>query len=249
MQIDLTGFVLELINFTVLVWILHRFLYKPVLAAIDRRRAAVEKSLAEAKAARDEAGTLQAQVEQRLASWERERAEAKSRLAAELAAQREKGLADTAHAAEQERARLDALQAKQALERRRADERRALEQAAAFASRLLERLSGPELDARLVQLLAADLEALPEDQRHPLAEAARAAGGRVAVQSARPLHEEVRRRLEQALSQQLGVECHGQFTVEAALLGGVRVALGPWLLQADLSDELRFFSGGARGAR
>jgi F-type H+-transporting ATPase subunit b len=198
MQIDLTGFVLELINFTVLVWILHRFLYKPVLAAIDRRRAAVEKSLAEAKAARDEAGTLQA---------------------------------------------------KQALERRRADERRALEQAAAFASRLLERLSGPELDARLVQLLAADLEALPEDQRHPLAEAARAAGGRVAVQSARPLHEEVRRRLEQALSQQLGVECHGQFTVEAALLGGVRVALGPWLLQADLSDELRFFSGGARGAR
>jgi hypothetical protein len=29
----------------------------------------------------------------------------------------------------------------------------------------------------------------------------------------------------------------------------VRVALGSWLLQADLADELRFFSGGARGAR
>lgn len=249
MQLDLTSFLLELINFAVLVWILHRFLYKPVLAAIDRRRALVERSLAEAKAARDQAGTLKAQVEARLASWERERAEAKGKLAAELAAQREKGLAEAARAAEQERARLGALQARQDLERRRADEQGALEQAAAFASRLLERLSGPELDARLVELLAADLAALPEDQRRALAEAARAADGSVAVQSARPLSDAARVRLVQALSQQLGVECHAQYTVDAALLGGVRVALGAWLLQADLSDELRFFSGGPGGAR
>ena len=40
-----------------------------------------------------------------------------------------------------------------------------------------------------------------------------------------------------------------QYAVEASLLGGVRVALGSWLLQADLADELRFFAGGARGGR
>jgi len=249
MQLDLTSFVLELINFAVLVWILHRFLYKPVLAAIDRRRAAVEQSLAQSKTARDEAAALKSQVEERLASWERERAEAKSRLAAELAAQREKALADTARAAEQERARLAALQARQEQERRGADERQALEQAAGFAARLLERVSGPELDARLVELLAADLAALPQDRRDSLSEAARAAGGAVSVQSARPLADEARARLEQALSQALGVECRAQYALDATLLGGVRVTLGPWQLQADLADELRFFSGGARGAR
>jgi F-type H+-transporting ATPase subunit b len=249
MQLDLTSFVLELINFAVLVWILHRFLYKPVLAAIDRRRAAVESALAQAKTARDEAAALKTQVEERLASWERERAEAKSKLAAELAAQRDKALAETARAAEQERARLAALQAKQELERRGADEQRALEQAAGFAARLLERVSGPELDARLVELLAADLGALAPDRLESLAEAARAAGGSVAVQSARALSQAARTRLEQALSRSLGVECRAQYAVDESLLGGVRVALGPWLLQADLADELRFFSGGARGAR
>jgi F-type H+-transporting ATPase subunit b len=249
MQLDLTSFVLELINFAVLVWILHRFLYRPVLAAIDRRRAAVEKSLAQAKTARDEAATLKTQVEERLASWERERAEAKDKLSAELAAQREKALADTARAAEQERSRLAALQAKQELERRSADEQRALEQAASFAARLLERVSGPELDARLVELLAADLAVLSKEKLDALAEAARAAGGSVAVQSARPLPDAARARLEQALSQSLGVECRAQYAVDEKLLGGVRVALGSWLLQADLADELRFFSGGARGAR
>jgi F-type H+-transporting ATPase subunit b len=249
MQLDLTSFVLELINFAVLVWILHRFLYRPVLAAIDRRRAAVEKSLAQAKAAQDEAATLKTQVEGRLASWERERAEAKGKLAAELAAQREKALAETARAAEQERARLAALQARRDLERRSADEQRALEQAAGFAARLLERVSGPELDARLVELLAADLAALPKDRLDALAEAARAAGGGVAVQSAHPLSESARTRLEQALSQSLGVECRAQYAADESLVGGVRVALGPWLLQADLADELRFFSGGPRGGR
>jgi len=245
MQLDLTSFVLELINFAVLVWILHRFLYKPVLAAIDRRRATVERSLAEAKAARDQAGALKTQVEARLASWERERGEAKTALAAELAAQREKGLADAARAAEQERARLAALQAKRDLERQRTNEAQALEQAAAFASRLLERLSGPELDSRLVELLVADLAALPEDRLAALTEAARAAAGSVSVQSAHPLSEAARARLERALSQQLGVECRTRYTIDESLLGGVCVALGPWLLQADLRDALRFFAEGA----
>jgi F-type H+-transporting ATPase subunit b len=249
MELDLTSFALELINFAVLVWILHRFLYKPVLAAIDRRRASVEQALAQAQAARDQAAALKTQVEARLASWAQERAEAKGKLAAELAAQRDKGLAEAARAVEEQRARLVALQDKADRERRRSDEQQALDQAAAFAARLLERLSDPALDARLVELLAADLGALPEDRLRPLAEAARAVDGRVAVQSARPLPEAVRARLEQALSQRLGLECHAHCTLDESLLGGVRVALGPWLLQADLRDELRFFSGGPRGVR
>ena len=37
MQIDWTTLVLEIINFLVLVWILKRFLYKPVMEAIAAR--------------------------------------------------------------------------------------------------------------------------------------------------------------------------------------------------------------------
>ena len=40
MQIDWTTFALEIINFLVLVWILKRFLYRPVLDTLARRRAA-----------------------------------------------------------------------------------------------------------------------------------------------------------------------------------------------------------------
>ena len=50
MELDWTTFALEIINFLVLVWMLKRFLYRPVLATLAERRAGIERTLAEARA-------------------------------------------------------------------------------------------------------------------------------------------------------------------------------------------------------
>ena len=50
MELSWSTFILEAINFLVLVWILKRFLYKPVLDVIERRKAGIEKIQADAKA-------------------------------------------------------------------------------------------------------------------------------------------------------------------------------------------------------
>ncbi len=248
MQIDATTFVLQLINFVVLVWILHRFLYRPVLAAIDRRRAAVEKSMADARTVHEEAERLRTQFEGRLAEWERERLKARSALETELAALRAKGVADVAQAVERERDRHAALQAKREADWKRDTEQHALDQASVFAARLLERIADAKLDERLVDVLAADLASWPPERVDPLAEAARTAGGRISVTSAHALPEATRARLARALSERLGIECRPEYAENEALLAGLSVAVGPWLLQADLRDELRVFSGGAARA-
>ena len=38
MGLDTTTFVLEIVNFLILLWLLNRFLYRPVQAAIARRQ-------------------------------------------------------------------------------------------------------------------------------------------------------------------------------------------------------------------
>lgn len=48
MRIEWSTLVLQTVNFAVLVWLLHRFLYQPVLRMIDERRADIEKQFAEA---------------------------------------------------------------------------------------------------------------------------------------------------------------------------------------------------------
>ena len=61
MEFDWTTFILEIINFLILVWILKRFLYRPVLGVVARRRAGIEKTLADARRIEAEAGELRQQ--------------------------------------------------------------------------------------------------------------------------------------------------------------------------------------------
>lgn len=245
MQIDTTTFILQLVNFAVLVWLLQRFLYRPVLAAIDRRRAAVEQTLSEARELRTQAERLRERYDAQLADWERERVRARAALESELAGLRAKGLADVARGVERERDRHAALAAKREADWKRETEQQALDQAAAFAARLLERVADGALDARLAAVLAEDLESWPAERIAPLEEAVRAAGGRVSVQSAHPLDAAAKARLAAALAARLGGACTPEYAVDAKLLGGVSVGIGPWVLQASLLDELRVLAGGA----
>ncbi len=55
MPIDWFTVVAQAINFLILVWLLKRFLYKPILHAIDEREKGIAAQLAEAEAKKAEA--------------------------------------------------------------------------------------------------------------------------------------------------------------------------------------------------
>ena len=69
MEFSLSTFVLELINFLVLVWILKRFLYRPVLDIIARRREQIDATMAEAKRIEDNAQALKQKYDERLDNY------------------------------------------------------------------------------------------------------------------------------------------------------------------------------------
>ena len=48
MQIDWWTIALQSVNFAVLAWLLHRFLYRPVMGLADRRRQEVKAAFDEA---------------------------------------------------------------------------------------------------------------------------------------------------------------------------------------------------------
>jgi F-type H+-transporting ATPase subunit b len=88
MHFDWSTFALQTVNFAILVWLLHRFLYRPVLRLIDARRAEIDKQYAEA-------GTAEAKAKEQLAAVEAERAG----IAAERAAALQAAAAQTEDAA------------------------------------------------------------------------------------------------------------------------------------------------------
>lgn len=246
MELDWVTFALEVVNFLVLIWILQRFLYKPVLAAIARRKAAIEKTLAEASARQADALALEEQYRNRLTDWEREKATLQARVAEEINAQRTRAMTALQEALDQERDKRRVLEEQRVHERQRQIEEQAHAQGVRFAARLLTRLAAPELEARLVGLVLDDLAQLPEETRQALRAACRDAGHKITVTSAFPLAEPSRRALLQGFMDLAQQRVMGQFKEDERLLAGLRIDIGPWVARANLQDELKFFTEATR---
>lgn len=240
-ELSWSTFVLEMINFLVLVWILKRFLYKPVLNVIARRRTEIEKSLADAETLQTNAKSLQQQYEGRLAEWDKEKRQARDTLAQELEAERTRKLSElqTALAKEREKQRVSES-------RRQADaiarvEETAMLQGARFATRLLEQAAGPDLQARLIEMLLAELEQLPSERIQALRSSYGTTPDAIVVTSALPLADAQRRQLQQALLKITSPVMPLRFEEDGELLAGVRILMGAWVLAANLEDELQGF--------
>jgi F-type H+-transporting ATPase subunit b len=243
MEFDLTTSVLEVLNFLVLVWLLKRFLYQPVLAVIERRQAATAKIVADAEALRGKAQGLKREYTAHLAQLDGQRAAAEARLEAELAAERSRRLAALDAELAAERSRREALAERALRDREAALERQAMTIAARFAARLLDRLAGPELNASLADLALGDLAGLTDDQRDALRAALTDPGASIKVVSAYPLDEGRRAAFTQALGALTGRAVTPEFTDDTLLKAGVCIMAGAWVLMANLRDELGFFSG------
>lgn len=244
MELNWTTFALEIINFLALLWILKRFLYRPVLQTLAERRAGIERTLAEARASEAQAAAMQQQFAGRLADWEQEKAKARQDFAAELARERTRQMAALATELASERERSAAQDAHRQATQRRELAAQASTEARQFASKLLARLAGPELEERLVQLFSEELAALPEEHLGAV-RAGQNGDGRGMVSSAFALSAGQRQQLSDAIETRLGKALTLDFVVDPSLLAGARLTLGAWQLDFSLAGELGVFSEAA----
>src|SRR5579871_1502987 len=165
MQLDWSTLLLEVINFLVLVWILKRFLYKPVLSVIAQRKAAIDKTLSDAEALQRQARELEHKNQTRLADWEREKDGLHTELTTELQAQRERLTTELQNALAQEREKQAVLDRRRLVELETQAIHKGMDQGLQFATRLLERAAGAELETRLVKIALDDLPHLSDTQK------------------------------------------------------------------------------------
>jgi len=247
LELNWSTFVLEIVNFLILVWILKRFFYQPVLGVIARRRAGIEKTLNDARKLQDDALALRGQYEARLAEWETERRAAREQLTREVEAERTQRLQALQDELVQERDRTAVVEQRRLDTLRRQMEQTALSQGGQFAARLLSLAAGSPLQEKLLELLLQQLATLPATKHERLRDAATTAG-KISVTSAFPLDATMRERLEQALGTGLGVKAPLEYREDPELIAGVRITLGAWVLQANVKDELAGFARLAQDA-
>ena len=245
MGLDWSTFFLELVNFLILVWILKRFLYAPVKAAIEERQRRVEAVLAEAQATRAEARAAARRVRVPGPGLGRGAGPGPRRPGAGARRERTRRLDEIQAELQRQRDKAAILEERRAREAERRDQQKALALAAGFGSKLLARVADPSLEARLVEMVIEDLPHLSDAHRQALAAAAEDSNATVRVQSAYPLSDEQRAALESALSAAVGRTLRCELERDPELIAGLRIDAGPLVMRANLRDELRFFAESA----
>ncbi len=221
MHIDWWTLALQTVNVLILVWILGRFFFRPVMAIVARRQEEAKKLLADADAVRHqaestraEAGRVRAELEgHRLELLDQARSEAKAeqaRLLEEAAKEAAKTREDAIAAAERERADAEGALLKHAGEL-------SLE----IARRLLERLPADAALAAFTDGLCREIRTLSPEARVGLQMAAPAEP--LELWSASDLSTEQQRFVRQQLTEALGSEPPVAFRRNDGLLAGLEL--------------------------
>lgn len=219
MSFDPWTLLFQFLNFTVLLFVLYRLVFKPVREIMEKRQAQVAASLDGAERARTEAEALTAELARERARGERARGEAMERMKGEVEETRRGLLAGAAKEAQALRGQGLALLEQDRLKSETLIKESAIRTVTALAARVLEDLADEALHEAVLRRLpdqadriAADLAALPPSPE-PLA---------VHLESAYPLSGEEEAGLRALIAGRLGGAALTTAT-EGGLLAGVRL--------------------------
>lgn len=243
MELNWTTFSLEVVNFLVLLWLLKRFLYRPVMGVIEARQALINDQLKRAEEREREATQLENRYQNRLEEWQAEKQQAHETLAGELAQKREQALQQLERDLDEARQKHQAVERSEQRDLLVKTQQRAYLQATQFASKLLSRLASAELENSMLNLVVEELKKLPRMQREQLEQACQNLDTDIVITTAYDLSSAQQQNLRSALAPCLPP--HQQrlrFSQHDELIAGVRITIGSWRVEASLADELRYFS-------
>jgi F-type H+-transporting ATPase subunit b len=224
MPID--GFTLfaQIANFLILVLLLRRFLFRPVLKAVDEREARMAALRRDAETARAAAEAGKREWEERRAALESERRERLGRAESEAAARKEELLGRYRDEAEAEREKWNRAWEEGRKERAAAWARLIRREAFALADKALREVADAGLDAACADRFLRKLEALDAAERARLAPGA-AAGGFV-LRTSFEAGETARAAFSDGLRRILGADARVRFETDSGLGLGVELWAG-----------------------
>lgn len=239
MQIDWWSLVLQAINFLILVWLLWRFLYRPVKDVIDKRNRLAEEAFIEADQRKEAAESARLGYEADRTDLAKERQDLLKKIHGELEAERQQVLEDAQRKANEmlEAARADLAQERRALSSDIRKEVTGL--AVELASKLLRDTGASMPSDVLMARIKRKLRELAAEERARLQKDLEVEGAGLTIVTASPLTPEEKNQLQSCLAGCLGQEDKTEFITDPNILGGAELRFPHAVVKFTWADQLR----------
>ena len=235
MQIDWLTVGAQIVNFLILVALLKRFLYRPVLDAMDRREKRIAQQLREAEQREEQADVRAREFQDKSDDLERRRKELLEQARDEAETERRKHLKEARVEIEQQRERWRAQLEQEWEDIRTSLTRRLAGAVTEAARRALADLADTTLEEAMTRTFGRRLADLSESDRRAIANGA----GAVEIATAFDPDDEIRKLLTEMVRERLGRDV--RFVRADGLVGGIELRTRGWKMSWTVSEYLRDF--------
>ena len=228
----------QVLNFLILVWLMKRFLYKPILRALDEREKRIAAELANADKKMVNAQKESDEFTRKNKEFEQQRVALVSKATEEAQAERQRLLDKARQAAvalslkRQETLRNEEHNLHQAISHRTQQE------VFAIARKALTDLAGTNLEERLVDVFVRRLRELNGEEKELLALVLKASPSPVIVRTTVDLPPAQRASTESAIKEALGTEIQVQFMTAPDLISGIEITTNGQKVAWSIADYL-----------
>ncbi|MHA3771451.1 F0F1 ATP synthase subunit B family protein [Verrucomicrobiota bacterium sgz303538] len=238
MLIDWFTVAAQIVNFVVLVWLLKRFLYRPVLAAMAAREQRVRETVAAADRQKAESETEAARLREQQAELARQKEALLKTARDEATAARDAMLAQARKEINARAGQWREALAREWKEFRAELAQRTQDEALAIARLALRELADTDIEERMTEAFLKKLAALEDEVKTQIQALAGSSTRPLLVRSGFPIAEPMCEKLRRALHEQFATMNDVQFETAPRVIAGIEVSFDGQKLAWTLDDFL-----------
>jgi F-type H+-transporting ATPase subunit b len=228
----------QALNFLILVWLLKRFLYQPILHALDEREKRIAAELANADAKQTEAQKERDEFQHKNEEFDQQRAALFKKATDNAETERQRLLdaarkaADIASAKREETLRNDVANLNGSISRR------AQQEVFAITRKTLGDLATKGLEEQMVEVFARRVCAMNGDAKKALGAAIKTATEPALVRSTFDLSTELRAAIQKAINETFSADVSLRYETAPELIGGIEFSANGQKIAWSIADYL-----------
>jgi len=238
MLIDWFTVIAQAVNFLILVWLMKRYLYQPILNALDAREKRIAAELADADAKEAEALSEREEFKRKNDEFDRQRATMLSKATDEATAERQRLFDAARKDADSMRAKLQDTLGSEYRNLHEEFARRTQSEVFAIARKALKDLAGMSLEERMADVFIDRLHSLGSEEKKNLAALLKSPDIPVLVRSAFDLAPAQLAAIEDAVKTTVATKAPVQFEIVPDLIGGIELIMHGHKVAWSIADYL-----------
>lgn len=238
MQINWFTVMAQVINFVILVWLLKKFLYKPVLNAIDEREKKIASRLDEAKTKKEEAEKEKEELKSKNESFDQHKKEKLNEALASAKEQKNNLIEDarkevSAMRLNQENALTETLE-----KTKKGLTQKIQKQVFDVCRKTLTDMASVSLEEKVTELFISRIEGLDAEKQKKIKEAFTSGNENVVITSVFDLTKKLQKEIETSIDKLIGKDTTYEFKTSPDLISGIELSTNGYKLDWSISAYL-----------